>query len=454
MAILYILVLVVFTYKEVKNILKDGYISLFSMFYFTIAFLYLLSPAIMFITVPNYEVWSIKTINQSTNRDRVVALLIVIMVLVILRLAKKTRIKRIPVRNYEDGTNFCMEEVRTAIRNVCMPWFVILLGLGGLGFALMVSQIGISGFITFSGHSRGVTATIGTSGSILGYAQFLSKFLIASLTPGILLYQTKKNRLFSFFLFVLVICSLLIEIFIAGKSNFIIFVIPFVMLLLSDRRGRMKKSALILVTIAVLVAVFLLDNLFYYLQYGVSVSVYRTAWETHDYINRYLREFAYAYANLLNSRSIISQMGYRFFIDYPGIIVNLLPAFLLGGLQIKPAYTLVDSYYGLVGMDSLSPADYMIFGMLQLDIWGLAIISFIRGSLFKGIDNMITRLRRIFNNNNINGTHIFTCCSCFAIVSVLSEPFTAIRSQPILLCSIVICISIYKKLMHYKNGER
>ena len=135
-----------------------------------------------------------------------------------------------------------------------------------------------------------------------------------------------------------------------------------------------------MLVIAILVAIYVLDNLFYYLQYGVSVSIYRTSWIASDYIGRYLKEFAYAYANLLNSRAIVSEMGYRYFIDYPAIIINLLPAVLLGGLQITPAYTIVDSYYARVGMSSLSPADYMVFGMLQLDILGLLLISFFRGN--------------------------------------------------------------------------
>lgn len=450
MAILYIATFIIFAYVNVKSILKDGYLSLFSVFYLTIAFLYLLAPALMFINKPNYTVWSIHTINQSSDSDRMYAWVVVVITLIVLNLARRAKIKQFTIKAYDDNP-IPSETTVAAIRSVCKPWFFVLLVLGSIGFILMASQIGISGFIRFSGHSRGVTGTIGGSGSVLGYAQFLSKFLIASLAPGILLYQSNKNGLLKIGLIILFIASLLIEVFIAGKSNFIIFIVPFAMLLLSDRRGKMKRSRLVLLAVLALAAVFVLDNLFYYLQYGISVSTYRTAWNTHDYISRYLREFAYAYANLLNSRSIISKMGYRFFIDYPAVIINLLPAVLLGGLQIKPAYTVVDSYYGLVGMDSLSPADYMIFGMLQLDVLALWLITFFRGNLFKEIDYRIKKLRIAFTDAGINGSHILTCCACFGVVSVLIEPFNAIRTQPILICSIFICLSIYRKL---KNVER
>ncbi|MBO5632725.1 MAG: hypothetical protein J5965_27035, partial [Aeriscardovia sp.] len=95
---------------------------------------------------------------------------------------------------------------------------------------------------------------------------------------------------------------------------------------------------------------------------------------------------------------------------------------------------------------SLSPADYMIFGMLQLDILGLILISFFRGNIFKEIDDRLKEVRKAFGDCGINGAHILTCCSCFGIVSVLIEPFNAIRTQPILICSIIICLSIYRKM--------
>lgn len=446
MAFLYIVTFVVFTYINIKNILKDGYLSLFGLFYFTIAILYLLAPAIMFINAPNYQVWSIKTINESSTTDRLIAWFVIVVTLIVLNIAKRARIKQFSVKTV---IGQCRDEriINTVIRSVCKPWFIILFGIGGLGFLLLISQIGISGLVRLSGQSRGVTASIGGSGSVLGYGQFLSKFLIAAMVPGILLYQTRKNGLLKILLLLLFAASLLIEIFVAGKSNFIIFAVPYLIYFFSDQHGKMRKSRLILLATLALIAVFFLENLFYYLQYGVSVSIYRTSWESSDYISRYLREFAFAYANLLNSRAIVAKMGYRYFIDYPSVIVNLLPAVLLGGLQIKPAYTVVDSYYGIVGMQSLSPADYMIFGILQLDYLGLLLITFFRGNIFKEIDNRFVTLRNAFNVAKINGTHLLTCCACFGVVCVLSEPFTAIRSQPILICSILIGLSIYRKLI-------
>ena len=112
------------------------------------------------------------------------------------------------------------EKKRKLIINVA--FYAVLLVLGFFGFIVIVSQIGFVNLVFMSGASRGASASVGGSGTILAYAKILAKLLIASLAPGIILVETRKSWGMKVLLVIIFMLSLMLEIFMAGKSNFII----------------------------------------------------------------------------------------------------------------------------------------------------------------------------------------------------------------------------------------
>ena len=440
----------------ILKIKKDGFLSLFSVVIITISILYLLAPALTFI-FGNYSEnhrYFVSFIYRSTESDRFKAYLIIALTLALFLFSDRFRLvfgkrnhslnisaseKRLPYRYSEEDKN--------SLDKLCFNWFIVLFVLGIIGYVLVISQVGFLNLILKAGAARGVSGSIGGAGSLLAYAKILAKLLIASLAPGIMLLEIRKSKMMYIIIFIVFGLSLMLEIFMAGKSNTIIFILPFFIYFL-NKRGSIKTSTIVLIGIVAIALVIGLENLFYYLQNGVSVSKYRTSWVFGNYVMRYVYEFTYPYCNLLFSSDMISQNGYRFFVDYLAAIVNLIPAILLGGFQIKPFYQLTTKFYQTYYpyMVDGVPNDYIYCCLGQLGIPGLVLITVVWSQIIIRIDEHISNLRYKCSVLNINPYHLLSCCCFFGIVTTLIEPYSAISTQPILTCSVIMCIQFDRKL--------
>ena len=441
-----------------KRIKKDGFISLYVVFVFSVSFFFLFIPPIVFSNNIDSILMGV-IISNSTEADRWKAYFYILIMLGTIVLSNRVSIvikknyTSIPP-SYTSLTD--SNDVKQIIHDVSKPWFIILLIIGLVGFMMLVSQLGLRGMVEMSGSARGASGVLTDSNAVVGYGKIFAKCIIASLSPGLLLYQLNKKGIFRIVLIIIFLMSFLLEIFIAGKTNFILFLAPFAIYFFTGNAGKVKTKYLVILSILVLVFVFLLDDWFYYLSNGVAVSTYRTSWTANDYFLRYIREFIYPYANLLNVDKMNQEFGYRFFIDIPATVINFIPAALLGGFKMTMLYKEVSQYYQSLGSRSVDgvPSDYLNYAFRQAGLFSVFIITFIRIQLFKVIDNEVKNVKHNCDIIGINGNHFITCCYSFGFISVLMEPHLAFKSQPILICSVIIAMQISNRLKRLSNMKK
>lgn len=450
LSILYILTFVCFSFFIFKQIIKDGFITIFTIFLFSIILFYYFAPALIFIFGMNAKSnqYFLSFIYESNSYIRIKIYFIVLLSLstiIVSYYSCSFYIKRKTPIPQEKNDYFLSnsKNILRIVDSTCFYWFIVLFVFGLTGILLMIREIGLYGFIFSSGAARGESGDIGRAGSLLSYAKVLSKFIIASMSPGILLVQTRKSVSIFILLSVALTLSFLLEVFIAGKSSFIIFILPYCFLFFF-KKGKMNYKAFILFFLLSILLVVVLEDFFYYLQNNVSLSEYRSSWTIEDYIVRYLFEFSYPYCNLLFSDEMIRINGYRYFLDYLAAVVNIIPAFLLGGFQITPFYTYTTSFYQSFYTQMIDgvPNDYIYLCLSQMGLFALFIISFILGKIFCFIDYYVLKFKHIASFLSINPAHFLTSCCFLGIVITLIEPYSAISSQPILPLSIVLCLHL------------
>ena len=452
---IYLLSFAILVTNIVKSIKKDKYLSISNVFLFTLSFLYLLVPGLMFLTGTANSTIS-NVIVSSTIDDRVTAYLYIMTMVICVIVAKNSLFEK-KQQNYQlDNLYLDINQAaceKSIIYSVCIKWFCALFVIGILGFLMMVSQIGFWGFITYSGASRGEGAEL--SGSMIGYGKFLAKFMIASLSPGMMVYETTKRRFFKYILIGIFVLSFMLEIFIAGKSNFILFLLPFFMRFMGRKNKGIDINKIVVLGVVMLSLVFLLDNWFYSLEMGESVSQYRKDWTFDRYFMRYLHEYLYPYSNVLLSKKMNIEFGYRLFIDYLAVFINFIPATFLNGFQIKLLYPEVTKTYEMIsGSKSAGvPADYLTFCIRQLGIIGVISISIICSKLLQFVDAHLARVKKHCELLHINAYHMLTCCSAFGFIIVLIEPYSAISTQPILFTSVLIIIQLSNKFRIEEKGK-
>lgn len=448
-SILYLTTFVVIALLCIRRIMKNKGISLFPICLMAIAVLYLLVPTMIFL-LGSYEKMNydlVRIISDSTDTERLEIYFLVLLCIAVISIPQKVRISSTPVRNKIYSTDtYDAVRVRNISYSVCRVWFWILLSIG-LGCTLiMIADIGLSGFIVYSGSSRGEGAMELQSGSLFAYASNFSRWLIASLVPGILMYEIKKRPGMKALLLFVFALSVLLQIFNAGKTNFIIFLIPVFMYLMS-RKGSFKMKYLVLAGMAMIFLVPVLDNVFYYISSGENIGNYRTTWNLLDYSMSVVRQFAYPYANMVMREPITEIYGYRWFLDYLAIPVNLLPSFLFGGFQLDTLYHLTTEYYtSILSSKGGMPNDFLFFAYRQLGVVGIATIGTITGAIIKKLDKILFEVKDLLSILGINTSHLFTTYWLTSIVFILIEPLSVFTSFPIVIFAVIIVIHLKCRL--------
>lgn len=440
----------------VKRIKNNKGISLYPIFLMTIAVLYLFVPAIVFI-FGSYDKQNsdlLRIISNTTNAERIAIYFLTLLCVAAISIPQKLRICSISSHNeLYNADTYDAVRVRDISYHVCRIWFWILFAVGLACTLIMIANIGISGFIVYSGSSRGEGALELQSGSLFAYASNFSKWLIASLTPGILMYQIRKQTAMKMLLLFAFALSVLLLIFNAGKTSFILFLIPFFMYWMS-RKGSFKMRYLILAAVAIVLLVPFLDNAFYFISTGEGIGKYRTSWNYLNYMMSVVRQFAYPYANMAMRKPITELYGYRFFLDYLVIPVNLLPAFLLGGYQLVPLYHLTTEYFAsILSSGGGMPNDFLFFSYRQLGIVGIAVIGTITGVIIKKLDAILFELKALLAILGINVSHFITTCCMTSIVFILIEPLSVFTSFPNIIFAVVIAIHLRYRLKHAKISD-
>lgn len=449
--VLYLTTFAVIALVCVKRIKNNRGISLYPIFLMTIAVLYLFVPAIVFI-FGSYDKQNsdlIRIISNTTDTERIAIYFLTLLCVAAISIPQKLRICGISShKELYDAIR-----VRDISYHVCRIWFWILFSVGMACVLIMIANIGISGFIVYSGSSRGEGALELQSGSLFAYASNFSKWLIASLTPGILMYQIRKQTGMKMLLPFVFALSMLLLIFNAGKTSFILFLIPLFMCWMS-RKGSFKIRYLVLATVAIVLLVPFLDNAFYYISTGEDIGKYRTSWNYLNYMMSVVRQFAYPYANMAMRKPITEIYGYRYFLDYLVVPVNLLPAFLLGGYQLVPLYHLTTEYFAsILSSTGGMPNDFLFFSYRQLGVAGIAMIGTIAGVIIKKLDTILFELKDLLAILGINTSHFITTCCMTSIVFILIEPLSVFTSFPNIIFAVLIAIHLRYRLKHAKISD-
>lgn len=448
-SILYLTTFAIIACLSLNRMKKNKSISVYPIFMLAIAVLYLLVPALVFL-FGEYDKQNsdlVKVISDSTSVERMGIYLLVLLCIVAISIPQKVTIANSNVRRKSCvATDYSAERVKLISYDVCRLWFWILLTVG-LGCTLiMIADIGIGGFIIYSGSSRGEGALELQSGSLFAYASNFSRWLIASLVPGLLMYEIKKRTGMKLLLLCVFVLSVFLQIFNAGKTNFIIFLLPFFIYWMS-RRGSFKMKHMIFAAVAIVALVSFLDNAFYYISTGDNIGNYRESWNFLNYMMSVVRQFTYPYANMLMRVPMTELYGYRCFVDYAAVVVNLIPAALLGGFELDTLYHITTEYWtAILSHKGGMPNDYLFFTYRQLGVAGIAIIGVITGAIIKKLDRVLFDVKDALAVLGINTSHFTASFWLAGVVFILIEPLSVFTSFPTAIFSIIIAFHLRRRL--------
>lgn len=448
-SVLYLTTFAVIACLSLNRIKKNKSISVYPIFMLAIAVLYLLVPALVFL-FGEYDKQNsdlVKIISDSTGMERMGIYFLVLLCIVAISIPQKVKIANSNViRKTCVATDYSAERVKLIAYDVCRLWFWILFTVG-LGCTLiMIADIGIGGFILYSGSSRGEGALELQSGSLFAYASNFSRWLIASLVPGLLMYEIKKRTGTKLLLLCVFVLSVFLQIFNAGKTNFIIFLLPFFIYWMS-RRGSFKMKHIIFAAVAIIALVPFLDNAFYYISTGDNIGNYRESWNFLNYMMSVVRQFTYPYANMLMRVPMTELYGYRYFVDYAAVVVNLIPAALLGGFELDTLYHITTEYWTtILSHKGGMPNDYLFFTYRQLGVAGIVIIGVITGAIIKKLDRVLFEVKDALAVLGINTSHFTASFWLAGVVFILIEPLSVFTSFPIAIFTIIIAFHLRRRL--------
>lgn len=446
--VLYLATFILIALLCMNRIRKNEGISLYPIFLLVIGVLYLFVPAMifMFASYDNQNSDLVRIISDSTTYERIDIYLLVLLCVAVVSIPQKVRIGGVSSHALNNSAEiYDVVRVKNISYGVCRVWFLILLSIG-LGCTLiMIAEIGVSGFILYSGSSRGEGSMELQSGSLFAYASNFSRWLIASLAPGLLMYEIKKRRSMKILLYFVFVLSMLLQIFNAGKTNFILFLVPFFIYLMS-KRGSFKMKHLIIAAVVIILLVPFLDNAFYYISTGEAIGKYRESWSFLNYMMSVVRQFTYPYANMVMRVPITEIYGYRWLLDYLAIPVNLIPASLLGGFQLDTLYHITTEYYAsILSSKGGMPNDFLFFAYRQFGVFGIAIIGTITGAIIKKLDKILFEVKDLLAILKINTSHFFTTYWLTGVVFILIEPLSVFTSFPMVIFTVMIGIHLKRR---------
>lgn len=279
--------------------------------------------------------------------------------------------------------------------------------------------------------------------------------MLGSTFAIILMYRLNTKKRLIIVVFISIIVSMLLLVFNAGKLQAIIYFIP-LGLVLVDKFGGGKKQISIYIGISLLMILIMpkLDNLFYYLTYGKSLSSFKTEWSILDNIVGLLNSFTYPYSNLLLSQSMNSEFGIRFGADYILPFINIIPSRILSFLGLKEMetlYSLTTSYYHTfvpgISLYTGIPNDIITVAIRQFSYAGVILIGAIFGVLLKRLDIYIRKLNMLGSEYK----HL-VYTNCMVVIAFLFiEPNSAIMAYYHIIPSIFLSKYIIKLISNYNK---
>lgn len=445
MEIIYILTSIIYSGFIIRNIKRHN-INAFGIFLYMVFFAYLFVPTLVFMFGADYQIkYAILGNIYESNPFERLKILFYVIIFTLCATGFYNIVKSYPKRN-ADCNN---EEIKISIYNKAHQYWLFLLGAGMIGFFYMVYSLGgVSGLLQYSGASRGEGVNTITTGSTLAYADILSRALWGCIYPMILMYELKPKLKALLWMIVMICVGSLLLAVNAGKLQAIIFFIPILIYIVNKLgNGKSKKIAYLLISIAVLLIIPQMDNLFFYLTYDTTLSSFKGDWNFMDNLMSLVNSFTYPFSNLLMADKMSSVYGLRFGLDYLAPFVNLIPHRFLNAVGLSELDTLyhitTDYYHAYVAEFSLKggvPNDIITVAVRQFAFPGIMICGSIVGILLKYLDNAIENLNRLGGEYS---QLILTNCMV-VVVMLFMEPYSAIMAY----FHIIVSLFLTKSILH------
>lgn len=214
---------------------------------------------------------------------------------------------------------------------------------------------------------------------------------ISLASPYFLFYALKiKNKLSTKVLLIVSILSCILYFVVnAGRIAVLVFVLTF-FIGFAFRKTKRPFIYIFIISIFSLSLLGTLNDLFYYLSYGIARESSRGG------VLSIVNEFAFPYLNLLNVVEINEIYGLRLGIDFISWIINITPTSILNifGLnKVASSYHTVTEYYRLsIGTSGGIPTDILTLGMRQFGTFGLVVVSLFLARVCKYLDGIIMRI--------------------------------------------------------------
>lgn len=211
--------------------------------------------------------------------------------------------------------------------------------------------------------------------------------------PYFFMYAKRIKKSFS--LNVLIGISLLSSILFfslnAGRIAILVFILTF-FLDFAFRKTKHPYTYIFMISIASLILLGFLDDLFFYLSYGFVKE------NTNSGIVSIVNEFAFPYLNLQNVISINEKFGFRLGLDFITWIVNIIPYRILqifGLNKLQTGYHFITEYYLGENAGGGIPTDLITFGMRQFGMLGTIITPLIFGRIIRYFDRIIEKVHDV-----------------------------------------------------------
>ncbi len=384
----------------VKKILKKEGFNVMCMFILTYALFYLLVPFIQtyFVIYRNEESLFAILLNSVSIEEIFLNFLLAVIFLAIIIFSYSVRTTSITKEEHKNILISKIEANAQYIKKVIKGTDLLFI-VSVLSILLLIREAGsLRNYLSLGALTRGLNKD--TSVYIRSsYLKLVTASVIVLFTPYmyLFLYRLKKSKSLLIKLVISLIFAIIFLLYNQGRAPLIIFLLPF---LFTFKNMRTKNIfSLVLLMIFVLLSLDYINAFFKYLAYG-----YFPTGNSSKYINTFLGEFSYPFANFTLRHNLVKYVDYRLGYDYLIWPTSIIPNSLLkiiGFDKDTIAFILTmntNAYSELLNLipNGGIPVDFLTFHFYQFGYVSLLIASIIVGKLIKYFDRIFDFFRDEF----------------------------------------------------------
>lgn len=443
MLLIYVLMLfLIFLYVK-KYIKKNGFNNIV-MFILTYTLYYIVVPFFQLFFQENRNHNTLYTIllNQIRDEEVFISTLICFILLVFILFSYHLRIKKKSEKYFNSEKLLSSQQMDFDVKKItrlCDALFIISV----FSILLIIVDAGsIEAYLSLGSLTRGLDKdpTQIIKGSYLPLITASTMILVPPYLY-LFLYRITNTKILKAKLLISLFFSILFLLYNQGRAPLILFILPF--LITAGRKNRKSVLGLSIFFVIGVYSLSYLDALFTYFSYG-----YFEVKETQNYVNIFLGEFSYPFANFSLKNFLMKNFEFRLFYDYVIWPFTMIPSFLLNLVGITKENIVSISEYNTSSYANISgiqpsggiPVDFLTFHYYQMGYFSLILSCYLTGRFIKYLDSIFE-----FFRGNIAMKVVLLRIS-FSIINILNNAdFSAIiRNRLDVVFLLLIVIYIYK----------